>query len=74
MDLSIFGSLNVIESMQSSCENSISQCYAESRGFHLDTVVSSQRESLLGGLGDTAHSNCHMLLWWPCPYGKALLE
>ena len=58
--------LNAIRT-QSSCEKSKSQRYAESRGFSPDTPVSSHRESWQGGLGKRAHSNWHMLLWWPCP-------
>jgi hypothetical protein len=36
---------------QSSCEKSISQLSAESRGFSPGTPVSSHRESWQGGLG-----------------------
>jgi hypothetical protein len=49
---------------QFSCEKS--QRSAESRGFSPGTPVSSHRESWQGGLGKRAHSNWHMLLWWPC--------
>jgi hypothetical protein len=52
---------------QSSYEKSKSQRSATSRGFSTGTPVSSHRESWQGGLGKRAHSNWHMLLWWPCP-------
>jgi hypothetical protein len=58
---------------QSSCEKSKSQRSAESCGFSLGTPVSSHRESWQGGLGKRAHSNWHMLLWWPCPSWQSYL-